>query len=69
MRLISIKQALLATGVLAVAALVSPGWSPSGGLSLTVDSAQARVGARGRRRASPALHDEPRVARWWEERP
>ncbi|HWX26769.1 MAG TPA: hypothetical protein VNZ53_04925 [Steroidobacteraceae bacterium] len=47
MRLISIKQALLATGVLAVAALVSPGLSPSGGLSLTVDIAQARVGRPG----------------------
>ena len=44
MRLISIKRALLATAVLAVGALVSPGWSPGGGLSLSIDSAQARVG-------------------------
>jgi hypothetical protein len=44
MRLISIKQALLATAVLAVGAVVSPGLSPSGGLSLSVDSVQARVG-------------------------
>jgi hypothetical protein len=44
MRLIRIKQALLAAAVLAVGALVSPGWSPSGGLSLSINSAQARVG-------------------------
>ena len=44
MRLIGIKQALLATAVLAVGALVSPGWSPSVGPSLSIDSAQARVG-------------------------
>jgi hypothetical protein len=44
MRLISIKQALLATAVLTVGVLVSPGLSPGGGLSLSVDSAQARVG-------------------------
>jgi hypothetical protein len=44
MRLISIKRALLATAVLAVGALVSPGWSPNGGVSLSIDSAQARVG-------------------------
>jgi hypothetical protein len=47
MRLISIKQALLATAVLAVGVLVSPGWSPGGGLSLSIDSAQARVGRPG----------------------
>ena len=47
MRLISVKQALLATAVLAVGALVSPGWSPSGGLSLSIDSARARVGRPG----------------------
>jgi hypothetical protein len=44
MRRISIKQALLATAVLAVGALASPGWSTRGGLSLSIDSAQARVG-------------------------
>jgi hypothetical protein len=44
---ITIKQTFLATAVLAVATLVSPGWSPSGGLSLSVDSAQARVGRPG----------------------
>ena len=41
---ITIKQTFLAAAVLAVATLVSPGWSPSGGPSLSVDSAQARVG-------------------------
>jgi len=41
---ITIKQTFLAAAVLAVATLVSPGWSPSGGSSLSVDSAQARVG-------------------------
>jgi hypothetical protein len=44
---ITIKQTFFATAVLAVATLVSPGWSPSGGLSLSVDSAQARVGRPG----------------------
>jgi hypothetical protein len=44
MRRISIKRALLATAVLAVGALVSPGWSPADGVSLSIDSAQARVG-------------------------
>jgi len=44
MRRNRIKQALLATAVLAVGSLVSPGWSPSGGLSLSMESAQARVG-------------------------
>ena len=41
---ISIKQAFLATAVLAVGALASPAWSPGGGPSLSIDSAQARVG-------------------------
>jgi hypothetical protein len=40
----SIKQALLAMAVLAVGALVSPEWSASDGLSLSIDNAQARVG-------------------------
>ncbi len=44
---ITIKQALLATAVFAVAALVTPGWSPGGGPSLSIDSAQARVGRPG----------------------
>ena len=44
---ITIKQTFFATAVLAVATLASPGWSPSGGLSLSVDSAQARVGRPG----------------------
>jgi hypothetical protein len=44
MRRIRIKEALWATAVLAVGALVSPGWSPSGGLSLSIESAHARVG-------------------------
>lgn len=41
---IGIRQALLAAAILAVGTLASPGWSPNGGLSLSVDSAQARVG-------------------------
>jgi hypothetical protein len=47
MRKISIKQALLATAVLTVGILVSPWWSPSSGLSLSIESAQARVGRPG----------------------
>jgi hypothetical protein len=44
MKQFSIKQALLATAVLAIGSLVCPGWSSSGGPSLSIDSAQARVG-------------------------
>jgi hypothetical protein len=44
MRQISIKQALLATAVLAFGTLESAEWSPSGGLVLSIESAQARVG-------------------------
>ena len=44
MRRFSIKQALLATAVLAVGAMASAGWSPRSGLSLSIDSAEARVG-------------------------
>ena len=44
MRPIRVKQSLLATAVLAVGFLVSPGWSPSDGVSLSIDGAQARVG-------------------------
>jgi hypothetical protein len=44
MKQFSIKQAFLATAVLAIGTLVCPGWSPSSGLSLSIDSAQARVG-------------------------
>jgi hypothetical protein len=40
----SLKQALLATAVFTVAILVSPEWSVGSGLSLSIDSAQARVG-------------------------
>ena len=41
---IRIKQALLATATLAFGTLASINWSPSEGLSLGVESAQARVG-------------------------
>ena len=44
MRLISIKQALLATAVLAFGALGSVEWSSPDGLVLSIESAQARVG-------------------------
>jgi len=44
MRQVRIKQGLLATAVFAVGALVSPGWSPVSGVSVSIPSAQARVG-------------------------
>ena len=44
MKKISIKQALLATATLAFGALASINWSPGAGLSVGVESAQARVG-------------------------
>jgi hypothetical protein len=44
MRKISIKQALLATTTLAFGTLASINWSPGGGPSFAVESAQARVG-------------------------
>jgi len=44
MRQVDIRQAFLATAVLAVGFFASPGWSPSSGLSLSIDGAQARVG-------------------------
>ena len=44
MRKISIRRALLATATLAFGALASINWSPSEGLSVAVESAQARVG-------------------------
>jgi len=44
MRKISVKQALLATVVLAGGAFGSAGWSPSDGPWLSIESAQARVG-------------------------
>ena len=44
MKKIGIKQALLATATLAFGTLASINWSPGEGLTLAVDSAQARVG-------------------------
>ena len=44
MKKISIKQAFLATAVFALGALGSVTWLPGGGLSLSIDSAEARVG-------------------------
>jgi hypothetical protein len=44
MRKIGIKRALLATAALAFGTLVSINWSPGGGPSVAVESAQARVG-------------------------
>jgi hypothetical protein len=41
---ISVKQSLLATATLAFGALASINWSPGGGPSVAVESAQARVG-------------------------
>ena len=47
MRIISAKQAFLAVAVLACGALGSAEWSPSEGLLLSVEGAQARVGRPG----------------------
>jgi hypothetical protein len=44
MRKINIKRALLATAFLALGSLASINWSPTEGLSVAVESAQARVG-------------------------
>ena len=44
MKKISIKRAFLVTAVVAHGALGSVAWSPSGGLSLSIESAEARVG-------------------------
>jgi len=44
MRKIGIKRALLATATLAFGTLATINWSPSDGLSVAVESAQARVG-------------------------
>ena len=44
MRKISVKRVLFGTAALAFGALASVVWSPSEGLSVTVESAQARVG-------------------------
>jgi hypothetical protein len=40
----SIKRALLATAILALGSLASISWSVSDGLSVVVETAQARVG-------------------------
>lgn len=50
MRRISFKQAFLAAAVVACGTLGSADWSPRDGLSLSIESAQARVG----RPATPA---------------
>ncbi|HYI96437.1 MAG TPA: hypothetical protein VEX68_23030, partial [Bryobacteraceae bacterium] len=44
MRKVSIKQVLLATATLAFGTVASISWSPGEGPSVTVESAQARVG-------------------------
>jgi hypothetical protein len=44
MKNITIKRAFLATAVFAFGTLGSVTWSPSNGLSLSTESAQARVG-------------------------
>jgi hypothetical protein len=44
MRQVSMKQALLATVVAACGVLGTAGWSPGNGLSVSIESAQARVG-------------------------
>jgi uncharacterized protein (DUF2141 family) len=44
MKKISIKRAFLATAIFALGTLGSVAWSPSGSLSLSIESAQARVG-------------------------
>jgi hypothetical protein len=44
MKNINIKRAFLATVVFAFGTLGSVTWSPSSGLSLSIESAQARVG-------------------------
>ena len=44
MKKISIKRAFLATAIFALGALGSVAWSPGGGLSLSIESAEARVG-------------------------
>ena len=66
MRQIGIKQALLATAVLAVGALVSPGWSPSGGLSLSIDQRTGQGRATvdpGERRRRCTTNHTPRSGR------
>lgn len=47
MRNISIRQAALAVSVLALGALTTPAWTTSQGPSLSIESAQARVGRPG----------------------
>ncbi|MFG3593777.1 hypothetical protein [Bradyrhizobium sp. RDI18] len=44
MQKITIKRAFLATAVFTLGALGSVAWSPSGGPSLSIESAEARVG-------------------------
>jgi hypothetical protein len=44
MRQFSIRRALLAAAVLAFGTLGSVEWSPVGGLGLSIESAEARVG-------------------------
>jgi hypothetical protein len=44
MKKMSIKRAFLATAIFALGTLGSVAWSPSGSLSLSIESAEARVG-------------------------
>jgi len=44
MKKMSLRNVAIAGSVVACAALLSPSWSEQGGLSLSVESAQARVG-------------------------
>jgi hypothetical protein len=44
MKTINVKRALLATAVFGFGTLGSVTWSPNGGLSLSVESVEARVG-------------------------
>ena len=47
MRTIGIGKAVLASAVFSVGWFASPGWLPGEGPSLTIESAQARVGRPG----------------------
>lgn len=47
MRSIGIRQAALAVSVLALGALATPEWTPGQGPSLSIESAQARIGRPG----------------------
>jgi hypothetical protein len=44
MKRVSVKQVFLATAIFVCGVSASVDWSPNGGLSLSMESAQARVG-------------------------